>query len=343
MKKFVCLVGIALAAFTLSSCGGNETTSKTVADSTYLIDTAIVHSGVMPNKETFTATVDAKITNNIAPQQPLRINRMMVEVGDRVARNQIVARLDDAMLTQLKVQLENSKANFDRIDELYKIGGISKQQWDQAKLALDVVQSQHDNMSENTVLRSPSPGIVTVRNYDNGDMYSPSMPLYTIEDISSVKLKLNISEQYYSQVKLNMPVEVTVDALSGDIYEGRITLVHPSINPNSHTFVVEVTVPNSKAELRSGMYARANINFGMRDVIMVSDRAVTKQAGSNERFVYVVKGDTVEKRFVEVAGQKGAKVIVVGGLESEEVVVTSGTTLLQDGAIVRINTKNTAK
>ena len=84
------------------------------------------------------------------------------------------------------------------MDELYKVGGVSKAQWEQAKSAVDQAKLAYGNAAENTVLRSPISGFVTAKNYDNGDMTSPQLPVVVIQQIAPVKAVIGVSEQYYS-------------------------------------------------------------------------------------------------------------------------------------------------
>ena len=85
------------------------------------------------------------------------------------------------------------------------MGGASQQELDNAKVQLDVAEINFKNLSENTFLLSPISGIVTARNYDEGDVYSGQMPLLTVMQINPVKLKINISETYYSKVRVEIP------------------------------------------------------------------------------------------------------------------------------------------
>ena len=107
--------------------------------------------------------------NNIAPASPVRIDRIFVEVGDRVAKGQKLVSMDAANLKQIKFQLDNQRIEFQRVDELYKVGGASKSEWDAAKMNLDIRETSYKNLLENTSLLSPINGVVTARNYDNGD------------------------------------------------------------------------------------------------------------------------------------------------------------------------------
>ena len=110
-----------------------------------------------------------------------RIKRIATEVGNTVAKGQVLAEMDNSQLTQMKVKLEDARLSFARTDELYKIGGISKAQWDAARSAKTIAETAYNNMYENTVLRSPISGVVTARNYDAGDLASPQLPIFVVE------------------------------------------------------------------------------------------------------------------------------------------------------------------
>ena len=237
------------------SCSKNSKSKKDNQDSAQVaVETAIVQQGSIDNIGSFTASVQAKATNEIVPQTGGRIRQIKAEVGQQVSRGQILAVMDNSQLSQAEVQLADAKLAYSRTDELYKVGGVSKAQWDARKSALAVAETAHRNLQENTYLRSPISGVVTKRNYDTGDMCSPSLPIFVVEQISPVKLLINVSERYYTQVKKGMPARVHVDALGTDeVFEGKIALIHPTLNAQTHTFDVEVEIPNKDQKLRPGM------------------------------------------------------------------------------------------
>lgn len=94
----------------------------------------------------YTATVEAEVKNNIAPSSPVRIDKIFVEVGDHVSKGQRLVQMDAANLKQTKLQLDNQEVEFKRIDELYKVGGASKSEWDAAKMAYDVKKTAYQNL-----------------------------------------------------------------------------------------------------------------------------------------------------------------------------------------------------
>ena len=199
MKKFQCMA-LAAVAVLMSACGGSEEKTAATAESVApKVKVAKVETREVDQQEIYTATVESDVKNNISPQSYLRIERIYAEVGDRVSKGQVLVQLDNNNLQQLKLQIDNNQIAFNRVDELYKIGGASKAEWDNAKMQLDVQQTQYRNLLQNSQLRSPISGVVTARNYDNGDM-TGTQPILVIEQDSPVKMVVNVSERYYPQV-----------------------------------------------------------------------------------------------------------------------------------------------
>lgn len=282
-------------------------------------------------KATFTGTVEAKVVNKISPQNPVRINKIFVEIGDRVAKGDKLVEMDNVSLEQARVKKENAQVEFNRTDELYKIGGESKSVWDARKLELDVAVSSYDNLLENTYLVSPISGIVTARNYDMGDMYMSGTPLLVVEQISPVKLIINVSESYYSKVKKGMEIDVVADAYEDEHFTGVITLVYPTIDASTRTFPVEVEIANRNQRIRPGMFTRATLSFGTESRVVVPDLAVVKQSGSGDRYVYSVEDGKVVFNKVELGQRMGGEYEVLSGVDSGAVVITAGQTRVKKG------------
>lgn len=284
----------------------------------------------------FTATVEANISNKIGPQAPVRIEKLFAEVGDHVKAGQVLAKMDETNLKQTKIQLDNQELEFKRIDELYKVGGASKSAWDAQKTQLDVNKAAYNNLKENTQLTSPISGVVTARNYDSGDMYSTAEPIFVVEQLSPVKLLINVSESYFTKVKKGNEVDIKLDVYGDEIFKGRITLVYPTIDPNTRTFPVEIKINNGDERVRPGMFARAIMHFGNKNHVVVPDLAVVKQPGSGDRYIYVYKDGKVSYKKVELGRRMANKYELISGVEDGENVVISGQSRLIDGTEVEL-------
>ncbi|MBQ8521809.1 MAG: efflux RND transporter periplasmic adaptor subunit [Bacteroides sp.] len=340
MKKSFQIAAVLVAAM-LGACSGGE---KKEADSAAagttekpVVKLATVTSRDVEQIEEYTATVEAEAKNNIAPTAPGRISKIFVEVGDYVRKGQKLVQMDAANLTQLKLQLDNQEKEFNRVDELYKVGGASKSEWDAAKTNLDVRRSSYENLLENTQLVSPLNGIVTARNFDNGDLYtSTQMPVLVVEQITPVKLMVNVSEPNFPKVSKGMGVTVKLDVYGEEEFEGKVSLVYPTIDAATHTFPVEVTLANGNQRVRPGMFGRVTMNFGTKDHVVVPDMAVVKRAGSGDRYVYVYNNGKVSYNKVELGRRMGTEYELISGVDNNSQVVVAGQTRLADGVEVEV-------
>jgi RND family efflux transporter MFP subunit len=329
LSHFVLLFG----ATVLFSCGPKTEEAPEVVRPKVKVETAI-KKDIMQSSE-YTATVQSDVVNKISPAMPARIRKIHVEVGDRVRRGQTLVTLDRTNLSQSETQIANLERDLQRYKELYEVGGISKQQIEQLEVQLEVAKSSASNLSENTTLTSPINGIVTERNYDSGDMPA-GIHILQIEDFNPVKLMINVSENLYTKISKGMEVSVAVDVYPDEMFVGKISLIHPTISQVSHTFPVEVRIPNSDSRIRPGMFARVNINLGSNEGILVPDAAVMKQTGSNDRHVFVIKDGKAEKKVITIGQHLGTNYEVISGVEVGDEIVVAGASRLSDNQEVEI-------
>lgn len=336
MKKSFQLVAL-LAIIALGSCTGGKDSATQKVEEKPRVKLASVTARPVDQIQEYTATVEAEAKNNIAPSTSVRIDKIFVEVGDRVTKGQKLVQMDAASLKQLKLQLENQEIEFKRTDELYKVGGTSKSEWDAAKMALDVKETSYKNLLENTSLLSPISGVVTARNYDNGDMYAAGDgPVLTVEQITPVKLMINVSETYFTKVKKGASVDIKIDVYGDETFQGIISLVYPTIDATTRTFPVEIKLANKDQRVRPGMFARATLNFGTQDNVVVPDLAIVKQAGSGDRYVYVYKDGKVSHNKVDLGRRMGAEYELKSGVDNNAQVVVAGQARLLDGTEVEV-------
>ena len=328
------------AAVMAVSCGNNnsKTAEQPQAAEVRLPNVTIMAASYkdVPQSDVYTANVEAYAKNNIAPQSPSRIQKIYVEVGDFVRAGQIVAKMDEVSLNQSKLSMANDSLEYSRIKKLYEQGGVSKSDFDAMELKYNVTRSQYQNLLENTILRSPVSGVITARNYDQGDMYGGS-PIYVVEQITPVKLYVGISEMDYTRVKKNDTVTLTADALPGKTFTGRIARIYPTIDAATHTFTAEVNVANSDRLLRPGMYSRVTVNFGSNHSIVVPDDCVVKQQGSGVRSVFVLQNDDTVKEIVVTLGRHfGTEYEILSGIAEGDKVVVKGQASLKNGSKVNV-------
>lgn len=336
--KFLSVIAF-ISIYSFFGCSKKQQADKTQESTdTISVMTDVVKTGKVRNIQSFSSIVNADVKNNINSQTGGRLEKLFVKVGDRVSRGQTIAILDQSQLLQTKVKLDDAKINFNRSDELYKIGGISKSQWEQAKNLLDITQQQYNNLRENTILTSPTEGVVTEKNYDVGDMTSVQLPVVVVEKISSVKVTLRISEKYYSMLKKNMPVDVVAEDVMSDVsFKGYVYNIYPTIDPNTHSVTVEVMIENKDLKLRPGMYVKATIDFGeTEETPIVPDMAVITQVGSGKKLVYKLENGKAVAQDVEIGQMEGDKYQILSGVKAGDVIIVSSLNLLSTGTPVKV-------
>ncbi|MDE6374580.1 MAG: efflux RND transporter periplasmic adaptor subunit [Alistipes sp.] len=334
MKRFAFILLAFSGVFV--GCTGRKSTAVAV-DQGVLTKSVAAETATVRLTEEFTSEIEPYKENDITPAASgVHIDRILVDVGDRVQAGQLLVTLDPTQYTQARVQLKTVEDDYNRLLPVYEAGGISAQQIQQAKAQLDVQREAVANLKKNIEVRSPISGVVTARNYESGDLFA-AQPILHVMQIDPLKVIVNISEQYFPDVRVGMPVDLKVDIFPDKTFAGSVSLIYPALDPATRTFKVEVRVPNADRTLRPGMFARTIFDLGEKQGVMVPDVAIQKQVGSAERYLYVIEGDSVAvRRSVKPGRQVGDRIDVLSGVQPGEQVAVTAFSRLYDGAKVSI-------
>ena len=351
MKKYI-VYPLCLAAIALTACTGKDekADSKSNEENIPAVKVETVESRVVDQLGTYTASVEAQIVNNISSNMPNRIKQILVDEGQRVSAGQKVVVLDDVNTFSYETQVDNARANLKNVEvnynralELVKIGGGTKQQVDameiqlvNAKNALAQAERTLRNARENTVLTSPISGVVTARNYDPGDM-TGNLPILTVARVQPVKIVINVTESELPRVHKGMPADIRFDTYGDELFKGVVSTVMPTVDPQSRTFGVEITLANADGKVLPGMFGRVTLNLGKADRVVVPDKAVVKQQGSGNQYIYVYNSDgTVSFNQVQLGQRLGSEYELLSGVEPGSQVVVSGQARLANGVKVKV-------
>ena len=330
-------LSLALAALALVSCGPRTQTAQTQSEVIPNVRTIVASRQTVSIDNNYSVTLQAYAVNNIAPQATGRIVKINAEIGDYVRKGQILAEMDRANLDQAELQLSNAKSELERTKALYEKGGVSKSDYEAVELNYKVRESACKNLRDNTILKSPLDGVVSARGYDQGDMYAMASPIFVVQQINPLKALVAVSEKDYSLLKKGVKAEILTEALPGKTFGGQIALIHPTIDPSTHTVTAEINIPNASRELRPGMYGSARVIFGSASRILIPDMSIVKQQGSGTKTVFVLGEDgTVALRVVELGRHLDDNYEVLSGLEEGETVVISGQGALRSGTKVNV-------
>jgi membrane fusion protein, multidrug efflux system len=307
-----------------------------------LVRTSPVEVQTLGTELEFTGIVQPYEEAHIAPAVPARISRILVDVGDKVSKGQLLVVMDNPQLFQAQVQLDNLKKELARLDTLLRAGAVTQQSYDQMNTQYQVAKSSIDNLSSHVQVRSTLDGVVTARYFSEGEMFSgaPSAmgkpAIVSINQVRPVKVIIGVSERFLPEVYKGMVADVKTDVFRDRVFEGKVNRIFPTIDRATGTFRVEVIIDNRDEALRPGMFGRVSLNLGQHEALLVPSLSVLKQGGSNERFVFVVDGD-VARRVTVMPGRKfDDKVEILTGLTQGQQLVVTGQHNLIQGSLIQI-------
>ena len=258
-----------------------------------------------------------------------------------------------------KAARDLAEAEFGRIRSLLEQKVVSQAEFDQRRTQVEATGSQYRaarnaaqqqfRMLEgakarlalsrkalgDTVVRAPFAGLVMERKVSVGDFVTRGTKVVTVVKIAPLRVELTVPEQSAGLIAPGQTVRLTVDAFPGRDFEGEVRFVSPAFRPDQRALTVEAVVPNLDDALKPGMFAAAEVMLpSSAPSLVVPSRAVVTAAGLSH--VFVVRGATVEQRMITTGLALGEVTEVLQGLSAGELVATSQTGALADGAQVRV-------
>ncbi len=320
----------------------------------------------------FTATIMPAYDVIVLPRvDGAEVKAVYVDEGDFVKKDQLLAELDtelvDAKLAQAKAarsaalaavrsakaQVEVLEKDYKRLQKLYKQKVIPKQKLDQIKgkyeaalasldMARKKVKEAEAAIHQLTILRgyhritAPVSGVISMRRVDPGDVVGAAMPIFKIDCIDKVKVIGSVPENKYRFVKKGMLADVDVDSYPDRKFKGYVKIVSPVIDPATRTATIEVHLDNKGFLLKPGMFARVKLNLGKRKALVIPRTAIKKITGAGGDYVFWVKDNKASLKRVELGVKGNIFVEVLKGLKEGDLVITTITTKIEDGTVVKI-------
>jgi len=347
-------LGLLLAAMLPgAACGPRDSGEGLPAPPSAAVATAVARRTAEPLLIEVTGGVAPK--SSVSPGTKLlgRIEQVPVRVGDRVNRGQLLVLLErrdleaavrqaEAGVAMAEAESDNAEAQYRRIVGLHERGSVTDKNLEDATAAgrrgAAALQQARANLAAAEVmldyaeLRSPIDGWVTAKHVDAGDMAAPGAPLLTVEDLSRVKVLLEVAESDVVGLQRGTPVRVRVDAL-GTSWQATVDRVNPAGDSASRTYGVELSLPNPDGRLKSGMFARAWLPRGEHEVLTVPPESIVRR-GQLEG-VFAVGDDRVARlRWVRTGRRLDSGVEILSGLAAGETYVAEPPAGFADGTRV---------
>src|SRR5574344_1660942 len=264
-----------------ASCGKTEkaadSTDMKAEDRVEQVQTSPLAKKTISRELELSTTLQGYETMNVAPSLTGKIEHIFVEVGASVSKGQMLVRMDQNQYNTTKLTYANLGVELARMEALKESGTISQQTYDRTKLSHDQTKENLDFLEKNTYVKAPFSGVISAKNYEDGELYS-GQPILTLTQISTLKALINIPEQYFPLVKAGMKVNVTSEIYPDKVFGSTMEVVYPTIDATSHTFQVKLKIPNSQELLRPGMYVRTKVSLGQSQ----ADRKSTRLKSSHQ-------------------------------------------------------------
>ena len=330
-KKKILIYSLAVLAL----IGCSKTTTTEEQERVEQVRTTVLQPRQIEREISVSTNLQGYLTQNVAPSLTGKIEHIYREVGDRVANGADLVRMDQTQYKTTKISLSNLEIEKNRITQLLKTGSATQQQYDQIIAQYNTTKEQLDFLQTNTYVKAPFSGVISAKNYEDGELYS-GQPILVLTQIDKLKALVAIPETYFPQLKAGMKLTLTSEIYPDQTFPATVEVVYPTIDATSHTFQVKIVIPNNKNLLRPGMYVTTTLGLGKANVIVAPYQAVEKLVGANDRYVFINENGRAKRVAVEL-GQRFDQEIeiiapeIVPGVE----MVTTGQHKLVDG--VKIN------
>lgn len=346
MKRAV-FASMLLGAVLLAGCGGGaKTTRANPSESAALLAAADVGRVVttdlaagVPVSGTLTPSVDVKISSPMA-----EVIDVLVSEGQTVAKGQVLARFHagavDAAARSADARLRMAKADYERNQNLFKEGAVSKHDLEAAEAAYHEAQANEAAAGRNAqdaTVRAPVAGVISVKSVETGARPGEGDPLFELVNTAELEFEATIPSEFVPQIAVGAPVSLSVTGYQAGGIRGRVARINAAVDPATRQVKVYVRVPNPGGKLVGGLFASGTIvTQEARGALAAPSAAVRTEGG--QQFAMVVENGKVARREVR-AGLKdpGRDLVqIVSGLAAGDVVVTGPIDGLTPGRAVEI-------
>jgi membrane fusion protein, multidrug efflux system len=296
----------------------------------------------MPQSITAVGSLRSDESITVRPEVAGRISEILFKEGERVSRGATLVRLDPAInqaeVDQGRANLKLAKSKYDRAVDLAKSNFISGQARDEAENNLRVaeagVQLAEARLAKMEI-KAPFSGIIGLRVVSVGDYAKEGSDIVNLESIDPLKVDFRVPEIYLKQIQVGQTLHVSLDALPGKTFEGKVFAVNPLVDTAGRAIVIRALVRNSDTSLRPGMFTRVRlITRNLQDALTVPEQAIVPQG--DDQYVFKVTDGRAIRVKVEVGQRRDGRVEIVKGLEPTDMVVTAGQLKIRDGVPVTI-------
>jgi len=276
----------------------------------------------------------------LRPEIDGRIDKLLFKEGQPVKQGTVLVVLDSAdqraRLAAAQADLKLAESRYQRSEELVAQNFISREALDVTRANLDILRArllQEQVALDKTVLRAPFAALVGLRQVSPGAYVKKGDDIVRLDALGNLKLEVPVPETYLPLVRIGLPVTLTVDALPGQTFSGKVHAIDPVVDPVSRNVRVRARIANPKGQLKPGMFARATADLGgrTRAILLPEQVIVPRPDGS---YVFLAVGGKAELRKVTLGKREPGRVEIVSGVQAGDTVILDGQIKLRPGVPV---------
>lgn len=298
-----------------------------------------VQNATVTDTVTAAGTLSAHESVILRPEIDGRIVSLSFKEGQTLKKGAIVVRLDDAeqraALAAAEADLKLAESRFKRSEELAGKGFISQQALDEARANLDIIKARVREVrvaQDRTVIRAPFSGLAGLRKVSPGAYLKKGDDIVELAAVDQLNLDVRVTEIYLPLVKIGQPVTLTVDALPGKTFTGKVYAMEPVIDLSTRGALVRARISNPKGQLKPGMFARVSADLGSRTAVVVPEQSILLKG--NQTFVYKVEEGKALLTPVQLGNRRPGEVEVATGLDAGDTIVVDGLLKVKPGSLV---------
>lgn len=323
----------------LISCSQSETKSVEEAVKVRIVD---VDETAVGNVKNYSGTVVEEKGVSVSFATVGTVQKVLVSVGDKVKKGQLIAVLDDEVMRQsheaANVSLKQAEDAYGRMKQLKDSNSLAEIQWIEIESKLKQAQAAEaiarKSLSD-CMLYAPESGVVADKMVEAGQNVTMGMPVVKLVDIRRVKVKVAVPETEIADIKEGMTVDVFVAALQKHV-SGKVTERGVSANPLTRTYDVYALVENETQDLLPGMICEVGFRIGDDSRQMTLPANVLRIDENNRTFVWLAVSGKAHKRYVTIDGSTERGVVIAGGLQAGDKVISDGSQKVSENTKVEI-------
>jgi RND family efflux transporter MFP subunit len=319
-------------------------TNKKIA----LITSGVIREKVFNHFVELQGNVNSKKIAMLKPEYPGVLRTVLVKEGQRVQKEEVLAKIDDGNLTpqlaQLKLQADLAKTTYERQERLWNQNIGSEIQYLQAKTNFESQEKlvhQLEKQIDKTIVKAPFEGVVDEIFTEQGNMVSPgASQLMRLVNLEVMHVETDVPERHLKSISKNKKVEVYFPIL-GETINTEISQVGNFIDPSNRTFKIEIPIKNKGDLIKPNLTVKVSVNDYTNDKALLIPQSIISENAEGKEYIYVVNRKRgaigiAKKTYITIGKSDGDSVEVLEGIVSGDEVILEGARSVKDGQEVKV-------